>query len=139
MEWTIEWNPTGNAPEVTTTGCKADQERTFVFTPVGEPGNRHVIQPYPKPGDYENSMLWTLYGPGGATGPKIWEQVSKNPPFRMVIGPSEYTEFAGTKTLATAGVEVGQQYALVGTKNPAASFYRGPQEGNSVCTLSHGG
>lgn len=138
MEMNIEWKPSGNS-DATTTGLKVDDQRIFNFVPQGNPGDTHIIQPYPFAGDYQGTMQWTLRGPGGAAGPKLWRQIGISPPCRMVIGESDYTSFGSVQTIAHVGVKVGETYAFCGVKDPNAAVYTGPQSGNSVVTLTNGG
>ena len=136
-EFTLPYNPVGNT-DVTTTGLHADDERIFNVTIGGPAGNQHIITPYPLAGDYDNAMQWTLRGPGGAAGPKLWRLVGKSPPCRINVGPTLYTKFGDSYSLYSVGVTEGQTYAFAGVKDPNADPYTGSQMGNTTCTLTHG-
>ena len=137
MEMVIKWVPQGN-DRVQTAGLKVGDQRIFNFVVDGLPDDQHFIQPYPLAGDYEDAMQWTLRGPGGAAGPKLWRKVGKSVPCRMIIGENIYSNFMGNLTLEVVGVQAGQTYAFCGVPDPRADPYTGTQAGNSVVELNNG-
>jgi hypothetical protein len=137
MDMMIRWIPRAN-DRVQTTWVKVGEQRIFTFTVDGQEEDRHFIQPFPLAGDYEDIMQWTLRGPGGASGPKLWRKIAKSPPCRMIIGESIYSNFMGNLTLEVVGVQNGQTYAFCGVKAPNTEEYTGTQGGNSVVELNNG-